>query len=158
MTFWDVYNHVARNWYELEHGQVERHNSWYHPAMIFLECLAWGWEVQRALDFIKPLEVSPAMMLDTCYRHLVATMQPDQRIAIHHTEYRSGSRFCHKLYRTAKQEVFIQECFGGKGYFERHRFTLVNTHWEGGSHLIPGSHSSHIQRDVLTWPELPDYE
>lgn len=35
--FWQVYNYVARQWYDTEYGQVEAKNRWYHPAMLFLE-------------------------------------------------------------------------------------------------------------------------
>jgi hypothetical protein len=99
------------------------------------------------------------MMLDTCYHDLVATMHVDQHLATRMLEYpASGSYFVHKLYRTTTQEVFIQECRSRQGYFERHRFVLQKEQWDGGSRLIPGSHSWHPQRNVLTFPEIIDYE
>jgi len=39
--FWNVYNYLARNWYEQEYGQVETPDRWYAPAMIALERLAY---------------------------------------------------------------------------------------------------------------------
>lgn len=38
--FWNVYNHLARNWYEYEYGQVEEHERWYYLAMLLLERMA----------------------------------------------------------------------------------------------------------------------
>lgn len=38
--FWRVYNYVARQWYETEHGKVEPRDRWYHPAMMRLEQFA----------------------------------------------------------------------------------------------------------------------
>ena len=40
--FWNVYNHIAKGWYETEYGLVEDADRWYHPAMIALERLAAG--------------------------------------------------------------------------------------------------------------------
>ena len=40
--FWNVYNHIAKGWYETEYGLVEDADRWYHPAMITLERLAAG--------------------------------------------------------------------------------------------------------------------
>lgn len=38
---WRVYNYVAKNWYETEHGMFATRDRWYHPTMLRLEDLAY---------------------------------------------------------------------------------------------------------------------
>lgn len=40
--FWNIYNYVARQWYEEEMGKVEFQDRWYWNAMIFLEDYSQG--------------------------------------------------------------------------------------------------------------------
>ncbi len=35
--WWNVYNYIARQWYENEYGQIEQDERWYHPAMLAME-------------------------------------------------------------------------------------------------------------------------
>ena len=30
LQFWNVYNYIARNWYEFEYGQIEDRERWYY--------------------------------------------------------------------------------------------------------------------------------